>query len=135
MPTVTETYMGDLRVKCTHEQSGASILTDAPTDNRGKGEAFSPTDLVATALGSCAVTIMGIYADTHGLDITGAQVSVNKVMAENPRRIGAIEMTINMPERAYPEKHKKGLEVAARGCPVFRSLHPDTEKKMTFVWK
>ena len=134
MPTITATYLGDLRTQSRHEQSGSTLLTDAPTDNQGKGEAFSPTDLVATALASCILTLMGIYANTHGLDIKGTTVSANKIMAENPRRIKAIEIVLNLPARDYPVKHKRGLELAAHGCPVLRSLHPDMEKKLTFVW-
>ncbi|MDR2504160.1 MAG: OsmC family protein, partial [Deltaproteobacteria bacterium] len=104
------------------------------TDNNGKGEAFSPTDLVSAALGSCALTIMGMYASTHGLNMTGATAEVNKTMASGPRRISAVEVMVKMPAGDYPDRHKKGLELAARGCPVLQSLHPDTEKKLTIIW-
>ncbi|MDR2051055.1 MAG: OsmC family protein [Deltaproteobacteria bacterium] len=134
MPTITESYLGGLRVECVHEQSGTKLVTDAPTDNKGKGESFSPTDLLATALASCAITTMGIYADAHGLDVSGATLSATKTMAANPRRISSIEVILKMPDRDYTEKQKKSLENAARACPVHHSLHPDMEKKLTILW-
>ncbi|MDR1489488.1 MAG: OsmC family protein [Desulfovibrio sp.] len=134
MPTVSTTYLGDLHVECVHERSGARFVTDAPVDNKGKGEAFSPTDLAAAALASCQLTIMGIYADSRNLDIAGARVDVEKTMSAAPRRIGAFDVTVTMPDKEYTEKDKKGLEAAARSCPVMQSLHPDTKKNLTFVW-
>ena len=88
MATVSATYLGDLRVECVHNQSGTRIITDAPTDNQGKGASFSPTDLCATALGACAMTIIGIYAQSHGVDITGTTMNITKTMSADPRRIG-----------------------------------------------
>lgn len=135
MSTVSGKYLGGLRVECLHEQSGDRIVTDAPTDNNGKGEAFSPTDLCAAALAACAMTIMGMYAERHGCDITGAGFSVRKIMSsESPRRISALEVIFSMPDRDYTEKQKKGLERAALTCPVHHSLHPDVEQKITFQW-
>ena len=133
MPTVSARYLGDLRVECTHNQSGTTIITDAPTDNSGKGEAFSPTDLCATALGACAMTIMGIYAQKHGMDLTGAEMEINKIMSADPRRIGKVEVVFKMPARQFSEKDKTVLERAARACPVHKSLHPDVEQVLTFV--
>ena len=134
MPTIRETYLGDLRVECEHVASGTKIITDAPVDNQGKGEAFSPTDLCAAALGACALTIMGIYARNHGLDITGATTEVTKHMSASPRRIGKVEVIFNMPAKGYSDKEKQALENAAHTCPVHLSLHEATEQVFTFNW-
>lgn len=134
MATISEKYLGDLRVECVHNASGTVIITDAPVDNKGKGEAFSPTDLCATALASCATTIMGIYARSHDIDITGMTVEVVKTMSASPRRIGKLEVTFNMPEREYSDREKKALINAAHTCPVHLSLHPDIEQIFTFNW-
>lgn len=135
MSTVSATYLGNLRVESVHNQSGAKIITDAPSDNQGKGEAFSPTDLCASSLGACAMTIMGIYAQNHGLDITGATMEITKTMSANPRRIGKIEVIFTMPNRPYSDKEKISLERTAHTCPVHVSLHPDVEQVLTFVWQ
>lgn len=133
--TSTIVYNGALRTTMTHLESGTQVSTDAPKDNHGLGEAFSPTDFVASALGACALSIMAITARNYeGLDIEGARAEVNKVMGANPRRIAKIELTIYMPERTYTEKEKQVLENAAHACPVARSLHPDLEQVLTFVW-
>lgn len=135
MATATGKYLGNLRVELRHEQSGATIVTDAPVDNHGKGEAFSPTDMVGAALGACAMTIIGIYAQSHGVDISGMEMAVTKTMSANPRRIGKLEVTFTMPKRAYSDKEKASIERAAQTCPVHMSLHPDTEQVFTFVWQ
>lgn len=135
MPTISATYLGNLRVESVHNQSGAKIVTDAPTDNHGKGEAFSPTDLCGAALGACAMTIIGLYAENHGIDVTGATMEITKTMSADPRRIGKLEVIFNMPDRPYAEKQKAGMERAARACPVHLSLHPDMEQVFTFNWK
>ncbi len=135
MPTISARYLGDLRVECTHNQSGTTIITDAPVDNNGKGEAFSPTDLCATALGTCAMTIMGIYCKNHGVDMTGVRMEINKSMSANPRRIGKLEIIFDMTARAYSEKEKSVLERAAHTCPVHLSLHPDVEQVFSFRWQ
>ena len=127
-------YNGDLRTTAKHIKSGDQLITDAPTDNRGKGEAFSPTDLVATALGTCILTIMGIKARDKSIDIEGAKTQVTKTMAANPRRISKLEVIVQMPDNNYSPKEKKLLEAAAHGCPVGNSLHPDLEEIITFVW-
>lgn len=128
------TYQNNLRTTAVHLRSGNEILTDAPVDNRGKGEAFSPTDLFATSLGSCILTIMGIKAADKEIDMTGATAEVNKIMGSNPRRIIRLEVTIQMPDNNYTEKEKKILEAAAHGCPVGKSLHPDLEEIIQINW-
>lgn len=128
-------YQGDLRTVATHLQSGTVIETDAPVDNHGKGERFSPTDLVATALASCMATVMGIAARTHELNIDGTRFDVEKIMAANPRRIGEIKVNITFPkDQKYEEKHRTLLQRAAMTCPVFESLHPDCQKTVLFIW-
>jgi uncharacterized OsmC-like protein len=134
MATSNITYVGDLRTVCIHLQSGTQILTDAPTDNHGKGEAFSPTDLVATALGSCMVSIMGIKSKDLNVDLKDSTVSITKIMQSEPRKIAKIEVILNMPIETS-EKYKAILERAAMTCPVLLSLHPDIEKDVVFNWK
>lgn len=134
MPTVTARYLGDLRVECEHLQSGVKIVTDAPTDNNGKGEAFSPTDLCATALGACAMTIMGIYARANNIDIKGARMEITKTMSANPRRIGKVEVIFIMPDKNYSPEQKANLEKQTRDCPVCLSLNENMERVFTFVW-
>lgn len=135
MATISARYLGDLRVDCTHTQSGTKIITDAPVDNHGKGQAFSPTDLCATAVGACAMTIIGLYARNHGVDVTGAEMEITKSMSADPRRIGKVEVVFTMPDRPYSEKEKKVMERAAHTCPVHLSLHPDVEQVFTFKWR
>lgn len=127
------TYLGDLRTSSIHIQSGSEILSDAPKDNHGKGEAFSPTDTVANALGSCMISIMGIKAMQMELDMVGSTVEVTKVMQAEPRKIAKIGIVINMNLDA-DEKTKTILERAAMTCPVYLSLHPDIEKDVVFNW-
>lgn len=134
MPSANITYVGELRTVCIHLQSGTEILTDAPTDNHGKGEAFSPTDLVATALGSCMVSIMGIKSRDLDVDLKDSTVSITKIMQAEPRKIAKIEVILNM-SIATSDKNKTILERAAMTCPVLLSLHPDIEKEVTFNWK
>lgn len=125
------TYKGDLRTECQHLQSGNSFITDAPVDNQGKGEAFSPTDTVATALASCMLTIMGIKARDLGIDIEDTTARVTKHMAANPRRISKIEIEFSF-TKEYTSKEQAILENAAKTCPVIYSLHPDIEKVISF---
>lgn len=129
-------YEGNLRTRMTHTYSGVEIITDAPLDNQGLAQAFSPTDLVATALGSCMLTIMGIKAREINADerITGTQLQINKIMESNPRRIGKIEVLFKFPNNNFSEKEKTIFENAARACPVAKSLHLDIEQKITFEW-
>ena len=132
--TSTITYLGDLRTECTHVRSGQTWVTDAPTDNQGKGEAFSPTDLAATSLGACMATIMGISAAAHHLDITGMRMELTKHMAADPRRISGVGIQIYMPAHAIDGKGKKILEAAVRSCPVALSLHPEVAQDIVFHW-
>ncbi|MDB5209384.1 MAG: OsmC family protein [Sediminibacterium sp.] len=128
-------YKGDLRSTATHLQSGTIIETDAPTDNQGKGERFSPTDLVATALGTCMVTTMAIKARTMDIQLDGTRLEVTKIMVSDPRRIGKIIAHVFFPPGLnLDEKQKDLLERTARTCPVERTLHPDVELDMEFNW-
>ena len=134
MSTSTVLYTSDLRTKCTHTLSGNTIITDAPPDNKGKGEAFSPTDLVATSLASCMLTIMGIAANEHGFSIDGTKASVTKVMYADPRRIGEIHIELVFPKNDYSVKVKKIIEKAAFTCPVSQSLHPELKQEIKFIF-
>ncbi|TXK74992.1 OsmC family protein [Mesonia sp. K4-1] len=133
MVTSTVVYEGNLRVRNTHLKSEDTFLTDAPTDNNGKGEAFSPTDVVATALASCMLTIMGILAEREHIDLVGTGANVTKTMASNPRRISKIEVQLTFPKN-YDDSTKKKLENAALTCPVHHSLHPDIDKDIQFIY-
>jgi len=128
------TYLGDLRTSSIHIQSGSEIISDAPLDNNGKGEAFSPTDTVANALSSCMMTVMGIKARDLNVDFVGSTAAVTKIMQTDPRRISAIEIVFDM-QVFTDEKTKTILERTAMTCPVFLSLHPEIEKKISFNWK
>ncbi|MET3733106.1 OsmC family protein [Moheibacter stercoris] len=129
------TYTGNLRTEMTHLSSGSKVETDAPIDNNGKGERFSPTDLVATALGSCMLTIMGIAGNTHSINITGTEVEITKIMTAAPRKIGEIIVKLNVKgQDTYLQKEKAILENAALTCPVFLSLSEDTKKTIEFQW-
>lgn len=131
METIYTIYQGELRTKARHVKSGNEIITDAPIDNHGKGEAFSPTDLLCASLASCALTIMGIAARTHNIDIDGTAVRTTKIMAENPRRVGKIILEFDMVKN-YTDKEQKILEHAAHTCPVMLSLSPDVIKEIQF---
>ena len=132
MKTSTIDYLGDLRTRATHLRSGEQFITDAPPDNKGKGAAFSPTDLLATSLGTCAVTIMGIAAREHGFDLTGIRIEITKVMESNPRRVGEVIVEFNFSNKDYSEKEKTIIKKAAYSCPVYQSLHPDLKKTYVF---
>lgn len=131
MVRIDSTYQGQLRCESSHEPSSTRLLTDAPRDNGGEGTSFSPTDLVATALGSCMLTTMGLVARRHGLAIEGATASVVKEMHDEPRRIGALRVVIELPAGLGSDALRM-LERAARGCPVHRSLHPDMQVPVDF---
>ena len=129
------TYLGELRTEAVHLQSGNKIVTDAPKDNHGKGEAFSPTDLVATALASCMLSVMGIVSLKEGItNSAGAMAKVTKVMYAEPRRIGEIHVSITMPKSGFSDKEKKIYENAAYTCPVAKSLHPDIKQVIEFIY-
>ena len=133
MHQIEITYTRNLRTQCKHLQSGDKITTDAPVDNHGNGEAFSPTDLATTALGSCLLTIMGIAAKTHGINIDNSIARVTKIMFTNPRRIGKIIVDIDIPYK-LSTKEKRLLNQAAKACPVHHSLHPDIEKEINITF-
>jgi uncharacterized OsmC-like protein len=134
MIEITASYDGDLRCRATHGPSRSTLTTDAPVDNQGKGEAFSPTDLVATALATCVLTTMAIVAGRNGIELRGARARVEKHMVADPaRRIGRLPMTVTVPGRPTPEQRQK-LEAAARSCPVHRSLHQDVRAPIEFVY-
>lgn len=134
MATSKVTYLGDLRTKSVHLQSGTEMITDAPIDNNGKGEAFSPTDMVANSLATCMLTVMGIKARDMEVDFSGSTAEVTKIMAAEPRRISEIHITFQM-NLVTDEKTKMILERTAMTCPVFYSLHPDIKKEVVFNWK
>jgi putative redox protein len=128
-------YLGDLHTEATHGPSRAKLETDAPVDNCGKGELFSPTDLVGTALGTCVLTILGIYAQKNGLDVRGATASVEKEMTAVPvRRIARLVTEMRIPLPA-DHPHREAIERAIRSCPVHASLHPEMDKPIHFIWE
>jgi uncharacterized OsmC-like protein len=127
-------YKGKLRTEAKHIRSGNTIITDAPVDNNGNGEAFSPTDLLATSLASCHLTIMGIKARDNNIDMDGAKAEVTKTMASDPRRVAKVEVNIYMPANNYSEKDKKVLMKAAEACPVSRSLSAELEIDLKIIW-
>lgn len=127
-------YQGELHCVATHTPSGSQLTTDAPKDNQGRGESFSPTDLVATALGSCMLTIMGIVAASHNIEIAGATATVEKEMSTAPpRRIARLAVKIHVPHPVSPENRVR-LENGVRACPVHKSLHPEIEIPIEFAW-
>jgi putative redox protein len=130
--TSTVVYNGDLRTTCTHLKSGSFFETDAPTDNNGKGERFSPTDLMATSLATCMVTVMGIKARTMGFDLNDIKVEVLKIMKADPRRVSGIELTFHIPDtlKDIDEKTKAIMRHTGNTCPVQLSIHPDIEVKV-----
>jgi putative redox protein len=136
MPTVKTTYLGDLRTNSTHLQSGNQLITDAPTDNMGKGEAFSPTDLLATATGTCILTTMAIVAQRDGIELSNSEVEVTKIMTQTPpRRVARLEINLKMKANVVlSDEQIKKLENTAHKCPVSLSLHPDVEQVLTFEW-
>jgi len=133
MSTSKVTYLGNLRTECEHIKSGNTFITDAPIDNNGKGEAFSPTDTVATGLANCMLTVMGIKAHDLGVILDGSTAMITKTMASNPRRIAKIEIVMQLPD-GVSNKHQKILENTSNTCPVHHSLHPDIEKIIEFIW-
>lgn len=125
METVKIEYLGDLRTECLHVESGTKIMTDAPTDNKGKGEKFSPTDLVATAFGACMVSLIGIYCQENDLNFVKGSVSVEKIMKSNPRRIGQLNFVMDLKVNDWNEKTQKKIIRVAETCPVAKSIDPN----------
>jgi uncharacterized OsmC-like protein len=134
MSTISGQYQGFLRTQATHLQSQNTVITDAPTDNNGKGEAFSPTDLVCAALSSCMMTLMGILAERENIKLEGLQSDVVKIMASNPRKIGEIQITFTHPNLVASEMQRKKLKNAALTCPVALSLSDTVKQTITFNW-
>ncbi len=134
MTTVKTIYLGELRTENKHLQSGNKLMTDAPTDNCGKGEFFSPTDLLATALGSCIMTIMGIKARDNGIDLKETEVKVTKIMAVNPRRVAEVIVEFQFPDKGYTNEEMKLIESVAGTSPVPLSLHPELKQTILFNW-
>lgn len=132
MTKMTVKYLGGLRNEAKHVSSNTQLITDAPIDNKGKGESFSPTDLLCTSLATCMVTIMGIYANEHQINIDGIETEVIKTMAQNPRRVSQIDINFIFPKVNYSEKEKMALKNAALNCPVAKSIHPDIILNVVF---
>ena len=135
MITLETKYQGELRAVSKHVRSGTELITDAPVDNEGKGASFSPTDLLATALGTCMITVMGIAARKHRINIDGARLEIVKLMSLQPRKVSAIQINILMPDIHYSEEERQILEVAGTTCPVALSLHPDLKQDIHFIYK
>lgn len=134
MVKITVDYEGNLRATAKHVESGATIQTDAPQENHGKGELFSPTDLLAAALGTCVLTLMGIVAQKYKVDLAGLRATVDKEMAKTPsRKVGRIVIHVYCPQRLDSEITSK-IEQAGIGCPVHHSLHPDVQQEIIFHW-
>jgi uncharacterized OsmC-like protein len=135
MPTIETIYIDELRTEAQHLYSGNKIITDAPLDNQGKAESFSPTDLLAASLGSCMITVVGIAARTQGFEerLRGTKLEITKIMKSDPRRVGEIQVVITFPEGSnLNEKERKIIEHTAKTCPVAQSLHPDLIQSWTF---
>ena len=135
MANMKAKYLGDLRVECTHLAAEPPSSPTPPWTIRARARPFPPTDLCSTALAACAMTIIGIYAKQHDVDVTGTEISITKVMSANPRRIGKIEVVFDMPDREYTDRQKAAIEHCAHSCPVHLSLHPDVEQEFVFRWK
>lgn len=133
-PGMNATYLGNLRIQSEHLKSGSTLITDAPTDNHGKGEAFSPTDLLCTSLASCMITLMGITAESKGILLGKVSADIEKVMYPDPRRVGEIHIHIHIEDKKYTDKEKAILENAALTCPVAKSLHSDIKQEVRFTY-
>lgn len=131
--TTKITYTGDLRTRAVHLQSSEELITDAPKDNNGLGQAFSPTDLVATGVGSCMLTVMGIKARDLGVKLEGSEVAITKIMASGPRRISALKIQVSLPKNVE-DKDRIILERTANTCPVIESIHPEITKEISYLW-
>jgi putative redox protein len=131
METAKTKYLGDLRTEILHVRSGSILTTDAPVDNKGKGENFSPTDMVASALGSCIFTIMGIAALEHSFSIEGSSCTITKIMTDSPRKIGEIRIEFDMTANKYTDKQKKILDLSVKTCPVSLSLNESVFQNVT----
>lgn len=135
MGSMRVSYLGDLRCEGTHLKSGNTVITDAPVDNNGKGEAFSPTDLLCTSLASCMITIMGITANSKDIVLKGVEADITKIMGTEPRRVVGVHIVMTITNENYTEREKEILKNAAMTCPVAKSLHPDIDQKVEFVFQ
>lgn len=135
METIKIIYIGDLKTQATHCKTGNQLITDAPLDNKGKGETFSPTDLLVTSLGTCMLTVMGIAAKENNIAIESTQVRVTKIMANAPRRVSEIIVEFDMPKKNFSVQEKRLLENAAMNCPVTKSMHPDFKPTIKFNYQ
>jgi Predicted redox protein, regulator of disulfide bond formation len=131
--TASISYLGDLRCSATHLQSGTAIETDAPTDNRGKGEKFSPTDTLCVALGTCIITTMAIKARDMNIDLKGTNIDITKHMQPNPRRVAQVDVTLKLPVQPG-EQERSLLESIGNNCPVAKSIHPDMKLNIHYLW-
>ena len=131
--TITGRYIGSKKVELIHEQSGSVLITEAPKDNGGEGMSFSPTDLVAAAFGSCVITTIAIVAERKNISVDGMHLRVEKHMQSDPRRVGAMPLTVHLPARLTPEERSR-LEAAGRACPVHKSLHPDVRAEIEYIY-
>jgi uncharacterized OsmC-like protein len=132
--TASISYLGDLRCSATHLQSGTAIETDAPTDNRGKGEKFSPTDTLCVALGTCIITTMALKANDMNIDLKGTTIDITKHMQPNPRRVAQVDVTLKLPVKAT-EQERSLLETIGNNCPVAKSIHPDMKLNIHYLWE
>lgn len=132
MTKIQTTYVGNLMTEAVHLQSGSKIVTEAPVDNHGKGEHFSPTDMFATSLGCCMLTILGISAQSYGFSIDGTRIETEKIMSANPRRVAELKLDIYFPRNDYTDQQKRLIDAAVRTCPVTNSIHPDVIKSITY---
>ncbi|MEN6618283.1 MAG: OsmC family protein [Rikenellaceae bacterium] len=132
MTKIRTIYIGNLKTEAEHLKSGSKIITEAPEDNNGKGEKFSPTDLFAASLGSCMLTIMGIAAQAHGFLIDGTHIETEKIMATNPRRVAELKLDIYFPRNDYTEKQMRFIDASVKTCPVTNSIHPDVIKTIVY---
>jgi uncharacterized OsmC-like protein len=132
MTKMRTVYIGELKTEAEHLKSGSKLMTEAPEDNNGKGEMFSPTDLFATSLGSCMLTIMGISAQAYGFSIEGTRIETEKIMASNPRRVGELILNIYLPRNDYSPKEIRLIEASVKTCPVANSIHPDIKKTINY---
>ncbi|OFY39208.1 MAG: osmotically inducible protein OsmC [Bacteroidetes bacterium GWF2_40_14] len=132
MTKIRTIYTGNLMTEAEHLKSGSKLVTEAPEDNNGKGEHFSPTDLFATSFGCCMLTIMGIAAQAHGFSIDGARIETEKIMSANPRRVAELKLDIYFPRNDYTEKQMRFIDASVKTCPVTNSIHPDVIKTITY---
>ena len=132
--TASIIYEGDLRCSATHLQSGTVTETDAPTDNRGKGEKFSPTDTLCVSLGTCLITTMALKARDMNIELKDTKIEITKHMLKDPRRVGQIDVTLHLPQLNLNEEEKATLETSGNNCPVAKSLHPDLKMNIRYNW-